>query len=1011
MQTAANKNINRLLEAGAEGARFLFNHEDTPAALDQTAAVLSEAAGIEGIFFFQSGPAGSGPELQYAWHSADVAAQPDEEAMAALLAEEFFPRYWARMQTGEAIQVNPPNIADNLQKRLSRAGISSLLGFYRPGGNNSGRFGCFIRGAKEEWTKEERAFLSMAATAMGEVLHRQETEDALRRESETNRVLSSLSRALLASGGIEDIAGQVLESARHLTGSRHGFVGYIDPQTGELVCPTMTRDIWESCRMENKDIRFAHFYGLWGEVLSSKQAFFSNEALSHPDARGIPKGHIPIANFLGVPAILEGELVGMISLANSPRDYTEHDLALVKRLAAHFSLAIQRNRAEEQLLEKNAFNQGVLNSLSSSVAIVDQAGQILKTNREWDFFAVENGAANPTAIGRGANYLEVCQQAAAEGDLSAGRACAGIRRVLEGEESHFEMEYDCHGPDVRRWFLMQVTPLHYNNAGAVIAHIDISERKAIEERLRESESRYRTLFNSVNDAIYIHDVNGRFLEVNQEACRRQGFNREAFLSMSAHHMVAPEFVKDIEKRIRELSEREAIFFESAHLAKDGTAVSVEVHSRLINYEGKPAVMSVARDIRDRKRAEEAMQEAKAMLEKRVAERTAELARKNALLKQEIASRRDAEMSLQAANEKMQGVMATLGAGLLIVSPDYRIEFQNAVHRRWFGDLLGRSFAGYSPVHSFRELREHYDRIKSESGDSSCELPYAANDMDFEMSFSFFQDVGPQEKLIILQRNVSEKKRLEAEAMRASRLASVGELAAGVAHEINNPINGVINYAQILMDELSEANEEMGNISTRILKEAERVASIVKNLLSFAREAREDAAPAHIRALISDALELVGKQFAKDGIRLQVLSSAGLPKMVVNSQKIQQVFVNLLSNARYALNQRFPGFSSEKRLQVRAYEVSEKGQNWLRTEFIDYGVGIDPAVIHRVCDPFFSTKPRGEGTGLGLSISYGIIKEHGGELSLESEAGRYTRARVDLPVTRNNPKNPASYGEA
>ena len=1001
MQTAAKKNTLRLLEAGAEGARFLFSHEDTPAALDQTAAVISNAAGIEGIFFFKSVPAGSRPELQYAWQGADAAAQPEVDVMAGLLVEEIFPRHWTRLQTGEPILLHTRDLSAELQKRMNSAGMSSLLGFYQPGPDDSGRCGCFIRQAGEEWTKEEQAFLSMAATAMGEVLHRQETREALRRESETNRVLSSLSRALLSSKSIDDIARQILESARYLTGSRHGFVGYIDPPTGELVCPTMTRDIWESCRMSHKDIRFAHFSGLWGEVLSSKQALLTNEAVSHPDARGLPEGHIPIVNFLGVPAILEGELVGQIALANADRDYTEAEVAVIKRLAAHFSLAIQRNRAEERLLDKNAFNQSVLNSLSSSIAIVDQTGQILKTNNEWDFFAVENGAASIEAIGRGANYLEVCHQAEADGDLSAATAAAGIRRVLEGEEPHFEMEYACSGPDAHRWFLMQVTPLHYKNAGAVIAHIDISERKAIEERLRESENRHRTLFNSVNDAIYIHDTSGRFLEVNQEACRRQGFDREALLSMSAHHMVAPDFVKDIEKRIRELSKKEAIFFESAHLAKDGTAVPVEVHSRLINYQGRAAVMSVARDISDRKRAEAAMQEANAMLEKRVAERTAELARKNAELKQEIASRREAESSLQAANQKMQGVMATLAAGLLIVSPDYRIEYQNAVHRHWFGDLLGRSFAGCSPVGSFHELREYCGRTKGEAGEKSCELPFSANGMDFELSFSFFQDVGSEEKLIVLQRNVSEKKRLEAEAMRASRLASVGELAAGVAHEINNPINGVINYAQILMDEFGEANDELGDLPPRIVKEAERVASIVKNLLSFARETREEAAPAHLPGIIGDALELVGKQFAKDGVRLQVFYSAGLPKMVVNSQKIQQVFVNLLSNARYALNQRFPGFSGEKRLKIRAYETEANNQAWLRTEFIDYGAGIDPAVINRVCDPFFSTKPKGEGTGLGLSISYGIIKDHGGELFFDSEAGRYTRARVDLPVTSNN----------
>lgn len=1001
MQTEASQSDVNLLEAGAEAARFLFNNENIPAALDQTAEVLSHAAAIEGIFFFKSGPRSTFSELQYVWQSEDWSGKPSCEDVAALIVEEIFPRHWGWFEAGEPILVHIEDISGPLHDHMRGAGINSLMGFYRPRRSESGRFGCFIRRRDKNWTRQEQAFLSMAATAMDEVLRRKETEEALQQEAETNKALASLSRVLLTSPGIENIAQQILQSARQLTGSQHGFVGYIEPETGDLVCPTMTREIWEACRMPNKDIRFSHFYGLWGDVLARKEPVVTNEPESYPSAGGLPQGHIPIHNFLSVPAILEGELVGQIALANSHRDYTENDLAILKRLAAYFSLGIQRNRTEERLVDKSAFNQSILNSLSASIAIVDQSGMILKTNSEWDCFALDNGAVALESVGRGVSYLEVCQQAEAEGDLAAGHARSGICRVLEHKAPHFEMEYECDCFGGHRWFLMQVTPLDYKKAGAVIAHIDISERKAIEDRLRDSENRYRALFNSVNDAIYIHDLNGRFLEVNEEACSCLKFDRETLLSKSASQVVAPEFIQDIDKRIRQLYEKEAIFFESVHLAKDGTAVPVEVHSRLINYEGRPTVMSVARDIRDRKQAEQAMQEAQAMLEKRVAERTTELARKNAALKQEIASRREAEVSLQAANEKMQGVMATLGAGLLIVNPEYFIEYQNEVHRRWFGDLHGCSFSPYSPVSSFDELLKHCNRTYTELGESSCELPYAANGMDFEMSFSFFQDADQKEKLIVLQRNVSEKKRLEVETMRASRLASVGELAAGVAHEINNPINGVINYAQILLDGFDEQDREVEDIPARILKEAERVASIVKNLLSFAREAKEEAAPEYIPDLIFDALELVGKQFAKDGIRLYVFYSAGLPKTVVNSQKIQQVFVNLLSNARYALNQRFPGFSSHKMLRIRAYEAIDKNQSWLRIEFIDYGVGMDQEMINRVCDPFFSTKPRGEGTGLGLSISYGIIKDHGGKLSFDSQPGSYTCARVDLPVERNN----------
>ncbi len=813
-----------------------------------------------------------------------------------------------------------------------------------------------------------------------------------------NHSLTELSHALLASESIEEIAARVLESARRLTGSRHGFVGYIDPETGDLVSPTLTQDIWESCRIPDKDFRFTRFCGLWGRVLETKKPLLANRPGTHPHSTGIPEGHIPIEKFLSVPAMLGGELVGQIALANAERNYTDADLALLQRMAEFFALAVQRKRAEDLLFEKQMFNQSVLNSLSAHIAIVDANADILMTNQEWDDFALDNGAPElgGTACA-GSNYLETCRKAEDSGDDLAGPALRGILDVLERKLPYFQMEYPCHSPGLSRWFLMQATPLARRKGGAVIAHIDISERKITEERLRESESRYKALFNSVNDAVFIHDLSGRFLEVNHEACHRLNYSRQELLAKTTHEIVSPDYADHIKPHIQRLLQEHQIFFESAHLTCEGDAIPVEVHSRLIDYEGRPAVFSVARDIRERKRAEKAMREAHKKLEKRVAERTAELARANDELKTEVANRVKAEQTLRVANTKMQGVLATLGAGLLIVNRQFVIEFQNGIHQQWFGDLHGQSFAAYTPAASFSELKQRCLDSDEGAAGQTCELEHVSEQGEFEQSVSLFRDEDQQEKLIVLQRNVSEKKRLEAEATRSSRLASVGELAAGVAHEINNPINGVINYAQILMDEYGETGGELGEVPARIAREAERVASIVKNLLFFARESKDELMPLHIPDILFDALELVGKQFSKNGIRLMVHYSTDLQKAVVNSQKMQQVFINLLSNARYALNQRFPEFHEDKKLIIRIYMTGKNQPNRLRIEFLDFGIGMEPEIINRICDPFFSTKPRGEGTGLGLSISYGIVRDHGGELRFESQKGVYTLAGIELPA--------------
>jgi signal transduction histidine kinase len=135
----------------------------------------------------------------------------------------------------------------------------------------------------------------------------------------------------------------------------------------------------------------------------------------------------------------------------------------------------------------------------------------------------------------------------------------------------------------------------------------------------------------------------------------------------------------------------------------------------------------------------------------------------------------------------------------------------------------------------------------------------------------------------------------------------------------------------------------------------------------------------------------------DHISLELNVPEELPKLRCRSQQIQQVIMNLMTNARDALNERYPGNYPEKRLRLSAVLIERQGRKLVRTTVEDSGAGISPDIRDRIFDPFFTTKPKDIGTGLGLSISYGIVKDHGGELSVESEQGRYTRFHMDLPV--------------
>jgi signal transduction histidine kinase len=236
-------------------------------------------------------------------------------------------------------------------------------------------------------------------------------------------------------------------------------------------------------------------------------------------------------------------------------------------------------------------------------------------------------------------------------------------------------------------------------------------------------------------------------------------------------------------------------------------------------------------------------------------------------------------------------------------------------------------------------------------------------------------------------------------VRAAQLASIGELAAGVAHEINNPINGIINYAQILIDanEITESNHFLHNI----IKEGRRIAGITKNLLDFSRKREESPEIVQLPELMRRCIELIEHQYQINGIALSEEYDRELPPMYCNPQHLQQVFLNVFSNARYALNERYPTMHVDKRITIQGSPHERDGRHYVRVAITDYGTGIEHDLMDRLMDPFFSTKSKGEGTGLGLSISHSLIRENEGHLRIKSEWGKWTTVIIDLPAAERS----------
>jgi signal transduction histidine kinase len=256
--------------------------------------------------------------------------------------------------------------------------------------------------------------------------------------------------------------------------------------------------------------------------------------------------------------------------------------------------------------------------------------------------------------------------------------------------------------------------------------------------------------------------------------------------------------------------------------------------------------------------------------------------------------------------------------------------------------------------------------------------------------------GKIDRIMLIARELTRDEIRKVDSIRTAKLAAIGELAAGVAHEVNNPVTGIINFAQILLDNY-ELDPVAINIVQKIINEGNRIASITHNLISFARADSGERKPVNPVEIVKESLALVQHQLQKDGIMVVTEFPKNDSFIVADFRQLQQVLLNLISNSRYALNARYSGFDSKKIIEISCLEKQVGGHPvyWIIVK--DYGTGLPQSILERLFEPFFTTKPSGEGTGLGLSISYGIIKDHGGDLHVNSILEKYTEMIIELPA--------------
>jgi len=246
-----------------------------------------------------------------------------------------------------------------------------------------------------------------------------------------------------------------------------------------------------------------------------------------------------------------------------------------------------------------------------------------------------------------------------------------------------------------------------------------------------------------------------------------------------------------------------------------------------------------------------------------------------------------------------------------------------------------------------------------------------------------QQIG---RLIIFD-DVTDRDELERQLVQADKLSSIGLLAAGVAHEVNTPLAVISTYAQMLAKQISE-DEQKSKLLDKIAKQTFRASEIVNSLLNFSRTSTTEFVELDVAKVIQETLNLLDHQLRKSAIEVKLDAEPGLPPVKGNAGKLQQVFLNLFLNARDAM---------ETGGTLAIHVWSEEG--FARIDVADSGQGIQPENLARIYDPFFTTKAARKGTGLGLSVTYGILKEHGGTIEVESRWGAGSRFRVDLPLAR------------
>ncbi|MBE0585885.1 MAG: PAS domain S-box protein [Desulfofustis sp.] len=606
---------------------------------------------------------------------------------------------------------------------------------------------------------------------------------------------------------------------------------------------------------------------------------------------------------------------------------------------------ILRQRSENAIKESERKYRTIFEQATNPIFLFDDEGRFVDNNHAALMF------------------LECSQEdlvAKSFMDITAGLSPTECTKELSDKDDHWMLEIDYRIGGNTKTMLLNLVPLSGGMRNFIYGiGQDISERKRMEQVLKQAHAELDQIFQTASVGMRVIDTDFNVVKINRTFAVMANLNEADAVNKKCYEIFSGPMCHTAACPINRVLKGET---------------NVETYVDKERSDGKliPCILAATPFI-------DPIGEIIGIVESF----------------RDITQLKNAHEIISSERDKLHSILSHLLEGVSIINTNHTIEYQNQVFMDDFGDCMGK--ACYSV---FRKRTSPCTPCCMQEAITSGHIQHVeyetVDGRSYEQAYTRITDIDGEEKAVAFIRDISEKKNSLAIAMHAERLAAVGELAAGVAHEINNPITGIINYAQIISNK-SKEDDMINDVARRMVKEGNRIARIVEGLLTFSRRRHDDKVVVSANDIVADALTLTSAQMRKDSIILKINLAESLPKIMVQAHEIEQVFINIISNARYALNEKYPEPDSDKVLEISSRSTTVGDCPQVEISFLDHGTGIAAAIIDQVITPFFSTKMEGKRTGLGLSISHGILENHNGKLAINSMEGRYTRMTVTLPA--------------